>query len=232
MLVEQGGKVVLVDINVEVGVVKVVEFGVQVCFVRVDIVSEVDGCQVVVVVLEVFGGFYGLVNCVGVVLVEKVFGCNGIYVLESFCWVIDINLVGSFNMLCLVVEVMFQGQLDEGGECGVIVNIVLVVVFDGQIGQVVYFVLKSGVVGMILFIVCELVCFGIWVMIIVLGIFEILMMVGMFQEVCDFFGVSVLFLLCLGCLDEYVVLVWQIIENSMFNGEVICFDGVICMVVC
>ena len=122
MLVEQGGKVVLADINAEAGTAKAAELGAQARFVRADIASEADGRQAVAAALEAFGGLHGLANCAGVAPAEKVLGRNGIHALESFRRVIDINLVGSFNMLRLAAEAMSQGQPDEGGERGVIVN--------------------------------------------------------------------------------------------------------------
>ena len=100
-------------------------------FVRADIIREEDGQVAVVLVLEAFGSLHRLVNCVGIVLVEKVLGCNGAYGLDSFRRTVEVNLIGSFNLLCLVVEVMVRNMLNVEGERGVIINIVLVVVFDG-----------------------------------------------------------------------------------------------------
>lgn len=185
MLVEQGGKVVLADINAEAGAAKAAELGAQARFVRADIASEADGRQAVATALEAFGGLHGLANCAGVAPAEKVLGRNGIHALESFRRVIDINLVGSFNMLRLAAEAMSQGQPDEGGERGVIVNTASVAAFDGQIGQAAYSASKSGVVGMTLPIARELARFGIRVMTIAPGIFETPMMAGMPQEVRD-----------------------------------------------
>lgn len=179
MLVEQGGKVVLADINAEAGAAKAAELGAQARFVRADIASEADGRQAVATALEAFGGLHGLANCAGVAPAEKVLGRNGIHALESFRRVIDINLVGSFNMLRLAAEAMSQGQPDEGGERGVIVNTASVAAFDGQIGQAAYSASKSGVVGMTLPIARELARFGIRVMTIAPGIFETPMMAGM-----------------------------------------------------
>ncbi|HBO5703556.1 TPA: 3-hydroxyacyl-CoA dehydrogenase [Pseudomonas aeruginosa] len=229
MLVEQGGKVVLADINAEAGAAKAAELGAQARFVRADIASEADGRQAVATALEAFGGLHGLANCAGVAPAEKVLGRNGIHALESFRRVIDINLVGSFNMLRLAAEAMSQGQPDEGGERGVIVNTASVAAFDGQIGQAAYSASKSGVVGMTLPIARELARFGIRVMTIAPGIFETPMMAGMPQEVRDSLGVSVPFPPRLGRPDEYAALVRQIIENSMLNGEVIRLDGAIRM---
>ncbi len=214
MLVEQGGKVVLADINAEAGAAKAAELGAQARFVRADIASEADGRQAVATALEAFGGLHGLANCAGVAPAEKVLGRNGIHALESFRRVIDINLVGSFNMLRLAAEAMSQGQPDEGGERGVIVNTASVAAFDGQIGQAAYSASKSGVVGMTLPIARELARFGIRVMTIAPGIFETPMMAGMPQEVRDSLGASVPFPPRLGRPDEYAALVRQIIENS------------------
>ncbi|MFH0090417.1 SDR family NAD(P)-dependent oxidoreductase, partial [Pseudomonas aeruginosa] len=203
MLVEQGGKVVLADINAEAGAAKAAELGAQARFVRADIASEADGRQAVATALEAFGGLHGLANCAGVAPAEKVLGRNGIHALESFRRVIDINLVGSFNMLRLAAEAMSQGQPDEDGERGVIVNTASVAAFDGQIGQAAYSASKSGVVGMTLPIARELARFGIRVMTIAPGIFETPMMAGMPQEVRDSLGASVPFPPRLGRPDEY-----------------------------
>ncbi len=185
--------------------------------------------QAVAAALEAFGGLHGLANCAGVAPAEKVLGRNGIHALESFRRAININLVGTFNMLRLAAEAMSQGQPDAGGERGVIINTASVAAFDGQIGQAAYSASKSGVVGMTLPIARELARFGIRVMTIAPGIFETPMMAGMPQEVRDSLGASVPFPPRLGRPDEYAALARQIIENSMLNGEVIRLDGAIRM---
>ena len=118
MLVEQGGKVVLADINAEAGAAKAAELGAQARFVRADIASEADGRQAVATALEAFGGLHGLANCAGVAPAEKVLGRNGIHALESFRRVIDINLVGSFNMLRLAAEAMSQASRTRAASAG------------------------------------------------------------------------------------------------------------------
>lgn len=129
MVVKVGVQVVILDINVEVGQVVVDELGV--CFICIDVISVVEGQVVICVMLQVFGCIDVVVNCVGVVLGECIVGCDGLYDLESFVCVVQINLIGSFNMLCFVVEVMI---CNDGLVWGVIVNMVLIVVYDGQIG--------------------------------------------------------------------------------------------------
>ncbi len=149
--------------------------------------------------------------------------------LESFARTININLIGTFNMLRLAAEAMAQNQPDAGGERGIIINTASVAAFDGQIGQAAYSASKSAVVGMTLPIARELARSGIRVMTIAPGIFETPMMAAMPQEVRDSLGASVPFPPRLGRPDEYAALARHIIENSMLNGEVIRLDGAIRM---
>ncbi len=228
-LVGQGGKVVLVDINAEAGAARAEELGANARFVQADITREEDGRKAIAAALEAFGGLHGLVNCAGVAPAEKVVGRNGAHGLESFARTININLVGSFNMLRLAAEAMAQRQPNEEGERGVIINTASVAAFDGQIGQAAYSASKSGVVGMTLPIARELARSGIRVMCIAPGIFETPMMAGMPQEVRDSLGAAVPFPPRLGRPDEYAALVRHIVENVMLNGEVIRLDGAIRM---
>lgn len=228
-LAGQGGKVVLVDVNTEAGEGAARELGANARFVRADITREEDGQRAVEAAVEAFGGLHGLVNCAGVAPAEKVLGRNGAHSLDSFRRAIDINLVGSFNMLRLAVEAMARGEPNEEGERGVIVNTASVAAFDGQIGQAAYSASKAGVVGMTLPIARELARSGIRVMCIAPGIFETPMMAGMPQEVRDSLGASVPFPPRLGRPDEFAALVRHIVENVMLNGEVIRLDGAIRM---
>jgi NAD(P)-dependent dehydrogenase (short-subunit alcohol dehydrogenase family) len=228
-LVGQGGKVVLVDINAEAGAARAEELGANARFVKADITREEDARAAVSAAIEAFGGLHGLVNCAGVAPAEKVIGRNGAHGLDSFARTISINLVGSFNMLRLAAEAMSQGQPNDEGERGVIINTASVAAFDGQIGQAAYSASKSGVVGMTLPIARELARHGIRVMCIAPGIFETPMMAGMPQEVRDSLGAAVPFPPRLGRPAEYAALVRHIVENAMLNGEVIRLDGAIRM---
>ncbi len=229
MLIANGGKVLLADLNAEAGVARAAELGSNALFIKADITQEADGRQAIARALEHFGALHGLANCAGVAPAEKVVGKQGVHGLESFARVIGINLIGSFNMLRLAAEAMSQGPADEGGERGVIINTASVAAFDGQIGQAAYAASKSGVVGMTLPIARELARFGIRVMCIAPGIFATPMLTSMPQEVQDSLGASVPFPPRLGRPDEYAALVRHIIENSMLNGEVIRLDGAIRM---
>jgi NAD(P)-dependent dehydrogenase (short-subunit alcohol dehydrogenase family) len=229
-LVEAGARVLLADVNAEAGAARVAELGEgRARFVRTDVTSEADGRAAVEAALESFGALHGLANCAGVAPAEKVLGRNGPHGLDSFARAININLVGSFNMLRLAAEAMARNEPDAGGERGVIVNTASVAAFDGQIGQAAYAASKAGVVGMTLPIARELARHGIRVMTIAPGIFETPMMAGMPQEVRDSLGASVPFPPRLGRPDEFAALVRHIVENSMLNGEVIRLDGAIRM---
>lgn len=229
--VVQGGKVVLFDFNDDKGVVVVVGLGVdKVCYFNVNVSDEVVVVVVIDQVYDFFGGLNVVMNCVGIFGVGCVFGKEGLMLLVGFQGMVMVNLVGSFNVVKVVVNCMQYNEVGIDGECGVIINIVSIVVYEGQIGQVVYVVSKGGVVLMMLLMVCELLCFGICVNIIVLGVFWMLMVDGMFEVVQQLLVVLILFLLCLGKLEDFVSLVGFIFGNIYFNGEIICLDGVICFV--
>ncbi|MCE4070924.1 MULTISPECIES: 3-hydroxyacyl-CoA dehydrogenase [Pseudomonas] len=230
LLVSAGAKVVLADINAEAGAAQAAELGeANARFIRTDVCSEADAKAAVQLALDAFGALHGLANCAGVAPAEKVIGRNGVHGLESFARTININLIGTFNMLRLAAEAMAQNQPDAGGERGIIINTASVAAFDGQIGQAAYSASKSAVVGMTLPIARELARSGIRVMTIAPGIFETPMMAAMPQEVRDSLGASVPFPPRLGRPDEYAALARHIIENSMLNGEVIRLDGAIRM---
>lgn len=230
LLVSAGAKVVLADINAEAGAAQAASLGeASARFIRTDVCSEADGRAAVQLALDAFGALHGLANCAGVAPAEKVIGRNGVHGLESFCRTININLIGTFNMLRLAAEAMARNEPDAGGERGIIINTASVAAFDGQIGQAAYSASKSAVVGMTLPIARELARSGIRVMTIAPGIFETPMMAAMPQEVRDSLGASVPFPPRLGRPDEYAALARHIIENSMLNGEVIRLDGAIRM---
>ncbi|MCY1295316.1 putative oxidoreductase [compost metagenome] len=228
-LLAAGGKVVLVDINAEQGAARAAELGANARFAKADISREDEARQAIAVALEAFGAVHGLVNCAGVAPAEKVLGRSGVHGLDSFARAINVNLIGTFNMLRLAAEAMEKNPPDAGGERGVIINTSSVAAFDGQIGQAAYSASKSGVVGMTLPVARELARYGIRVMTIAPGIFETPMMAGMPQEVRDSLGASVPFPSRLGRPDEFAALVRHIVENSMLNGETIRLDGAIRM---
>jgi NAD(P)-dependent dehydrogenase (short-subunit alcohol dehydrogenase family) len=229
MLVAQGGKVVLADLNEAAGTALAAELGGNARFVITDVADEASAKACVAQAVAAFGGLHGLVNCAGIATAEKVLGKNGPHALDTFAKTITVNLVGSFNMIRLASEVMSQGAPNPAGERGVIVSTASVAAYDGQIGQAAYAASKGGIVGMTLPIARELARFGIRVMTIAPGIFETPMLLGMPQEVQDALGKMVPFPSRLGKPAEYAALVRHIVENEMLNGEVIRLDGAIRM---
>ncbi|EJO95801.1 short-chain dehydrogenase/reductase SDR [Ectopseudomonas mendocina DLHK] len=228
-LMGQGGKVLLLDINAEAGQRAAVELGEGARFVQADITREEDGRAAVAQALEAFGAVHGLVNCAGIAPAEKVLGRSGVHGLDSFRRTVEVNLIGSFNLLRLAAEAMAQNPPNAEGERGVIVNTASVAAFDGQIGQAAYAASKGGVAAMTLPAARELARSGIRVMCIAPGIFETPMMAGMPQEVRDSLAAGVPFPPRLGRPEEYAALVRHIVENPMLNGEVIRLDGALRM---
>lgn len=228
-LVGQGGQVVLLDINAEAGQQAITELGDAARFVRADITREEDGRVAVAQALEAFGALHGLVNCAGIAPAEKVLGRNGAHGLDSFRRTVEVNLIGSFNLLRLAAEAMAQNTPNAGGERGVIINTASVAAYDGQMGQAAYAASKGGVAALTLPAARDLARSGIRVMCIAPGVFETPMMAGMPQGVRDSLAANVPFPPRLGRPDEYAALVRHIVENVMLNGEVIRLDGALRM---
>lgn len=228
-LVEAGAKVMLVDLNADAVAAQALKLGDQALSVVADI-SQADAAQAAVeATLAAFGCVNGLVNCAGIVRGEKILGKNGPHALESFTQVINVNLIGSFNMVRLAAAAIAESIPDANGERGVIINTASVAAFDGQIGQAAYAASKGAIASLTLPAARELARFGIRVMTIAPGIFETPMMAGMTSEVRDSLAAGVPFPPRLGKPDEYAALVLHIIENSMLNGEVIRLDGALRM---
>ena len=228
-LVEAGGKVVMADLNSAAGDALATELGANAAFVLTNVSDEASAQACVSLAQSRFGGLHGLINCAGVGPAEKVLGKNGVHALASFARTININVIGSFNMLRLAAEAMSTGDANAAGERGVIINTASVAAFDGQIGQAGYSASKGAVVAMTLPIARELARFGIRVMTIAPGIFETPMLLGLPQEAQDSLGKMVPFPSRLGRPHEFAALVQHIFENEMLNGEVIRLDGAIRM---
>jgi len=229
MVVAGGGNAIIADVNKAQGETLAAKLGKQARYSECDVTREDHGKATVAAALKEFGALHGLVNCAGIAIGEKTIGKEGPHSLEKFARVINVNLIGSFNMIRLAAEAMSKQQPNAGGERGVIVNTASVAAFDGQIGQAAYAASKGGIVGMTLPIARDLSRNGIRVMTIAPGIFETPMLMGMPQEVQDALGKMVPFPPRLGRPAEYAQLVRQIAENEMLNGDVIRLDGAIRM---
>ncbi len=228
-LAAAGAKMVLADVNRDAGAGLAAELGANACFVATDVADEASAVNAVNTANSVFGGLHGLVNCAGVAPAEKVVGRDGAHKLETFARTININLVGTFNMIRLAAEAMMKGEPDAGGERGVIVNTASVAAFEGQLGQAAYAASKGGIVALTLPVARELARSGIRCVTIAPGIMETPMLLGMAPEVQESLGKMVPFPSRMGRPAEFAALVRHIAENSYLNGEVIRLDGAIRM---
>lgn len=224
MLAAHGAKVVIADMQTDKGQAVADELGAV--FVKCDVSNEADA-QAVVQQATSLGKLMGLVNCAGIAPAEKTVGKNGAHSLSLFQKVIQVNLIGSFNMIRLASEAMCKNAPEPTGERGVIISTASVAAYDGQIGQAAYAASKGGIVGMTLPIARDLARNGIRNMTIAPGIFGTPMLFGMPQEVQDALAAGVPFPSRLGTPQDYAKLAKHIIENDMLNGEVIRLDGAI-----
>ena len=229
MAAEAGAQVVLADVNADGGEAVAGELGAGARFVRCDVADESSARAAIDFAIKATGGIHVLVNCAGVAPAEKTLGKEGPHRLDSFVRTIQINLIGTFNMLRLAAEAMNRNEPDDDGCRGVIVNTASVAAFDGQMGQVAYAASKGGIVAMTLPIARDLARNGIRVMTIAPGIMETPMLAGMPIEVQQALGAMVPFPSRLGRPREFAALVRHIVENSYLNGEVIRMDGAIRM---
>ncbi|NBC16785.1 MAG: SDR family NAD(P)-dependent oxidoreductase [Bacteroidetes bacterium] len=228
-LVAEGARVVLADVNEDDGHQQADQLGDRARFVATDVTDPEAVERAIATAMEHFGGLHGVVNCAGIVLGRKTVGRKGPHDLESFARLIQVNLIGTFNVIRLAAAVLAENTPDEEGERGVIVNTASIAAFDGQIGQAAYAASKGGVVSMTLPISRDLARHGIRVMTIAPGIFETPMMAGMPDDVRASLEEQVPFPSRLGRPSEFARLAQQIIENPMLNGEVIRLDGAIRM---
>ena len=229
MIIENGGNAVLLDVNVEAGEKAEANLGEKAKFVETDVANEEQVQNSIDISVNHFGGIHGVANCAGVGPAMRVVGKNGPHSLDFFSKVININLIGTFNVIRLATNVMQNNEPNEGGERGIIINTASVAAFDGQIGQAAYSASKGGIVAMTLPIARELARMGIRVMTIAPGIFETPLLASLPKDAKDSLGMQVPFPPRLGKPFEYANLVKHIIENVMLNGEVIRLDGAIRM---
>lgn len=226
MLVDNGAKVVMADVQDELGQTLAKELG-QV-YVHCDVTQEADGQAVVSEALK-HGSLFGLINCAGIAPAAKTVGKNGAHALDLFQKVLMVNTVGSFNMIRLAAEAMQKNTPEDTGERGVLINTASVAAYDGQIGQAAYAASKAAVVGMTLPVARDLAPQGIRCITVAPGIFGTPMIFGMPQNVQDSLAASIPFPSRLGRPEDYAKLVHQIITNEMLNGETIRLDGAIRM---
>ena len=226
-LAARGARVALLDIGVERAAKVAAEIGGVA--VKCDVSSAESAEAAIAETAQKLGEPRILVNCAGIAIGVKTVGKDGPHPLEQYRKVIEVNLIGTFNMIRLVADRTSKLEPLQGGERGVIVNTASVAAYDGQIGQAAYSSSKGGVVGMTLPVARDLARSGIRVVTIAPGIFKTPMMAGMPQEVQDSLGAAVPFPPRLGEPAEYAALACHIVENQMLNGETIRLDGAIRM---
>ncbi|MBK7542620.1 MAG: 3-hydroxyacyl-CoA dehydrogenase [Candidatus Competibacteraceae bacterium] len=229
MLAAGGGRVMIADMNRDAGDALAAELGAASRFVATDVADEASGRAAVEAAVDAFGALHGLINCAGVAPAEKVLGKNEPPALAGFAKVVQINLIGAFNLVRHAATAMARNEPSDTGERGVIVNTASVAAYEGQIGQAAYAASKGGMIAMTLPIARELSRNGIRIMTVAPGVMETPMLMGMPQEVQDSLGKMVPFPSRLGKPAEFAGLVRHIIENSYLNGEVIRLDGAIRM---
>jgi NAD(P)-dependent dehydrogenase (short-subunit alcohol dehydrogenase family) len=229
MLAAAGANVIIADANREAGTALAAEVGPTARFVATDVTDEASVSAAVETALHTFGGLHGSVHCAGVVLAEKVLGKTGPNPLTTFARVIQVNLIGTFNVLRFAAAAMAKNEPGAGGERGVIVNTASVAAFDGQVGQAAYAASKGGVVSLTLPVAREFARIGVRVVAIAPGIFDTPMLAGLPEAARQSLAQQVPFPPRLGRPDEFASLVRHIIENDMLNGEVIRLDGALRM---
>ncbi len=226
-LADAGARVALLDLNESAAAEVAGEIGG--IALGCDVSDAASGEAAVARAAEAHGPARILVNCAGIAPAARIVGRNGPASLEAYAKVIQVNLIGSFNMMRLVAAGALALEPLEGGERGVIISTASVAAYEGQIGQAAYASSKAGVVGLTLPAAREFASSGIRVCAIAPGIFETPMLRGLPQEVQDSLGASVPFPSRLGRPEEYAMLVMAIIANPMLNGEVIRLDGALRM---
>ena len=170
------------------------------------------------------------INCAGVAPAKRMVGKEGAMPLDAFKHVLDINLVGTFNVMRVMAEAMTRLEpLSESGERGVIINTASIAAYEGQIGQVAYSASKGGIVAMTLPAARELAQYGIRVNTIAPGLIATPLLLNMPQDVQDSLAATIPFPKRFGKPEEFAALVIHMIENSMINGEVIRLDGALRM---
>ncbi len=228
-LVGLDGKAAILDFDATKGEKLAAELGGNVIYANTDVTGEESVQAAIKKAMDAFGAINVLINCAGVGDPGKVLSKKGPMALSYFNRVVQINLVGTFNVIRLAVEQMVKNTGNKDGEKGVIINTASVAAFDGQIGQPAYSASKAGVVGMTLPIARECAEYGIRVMTIAPGLFNTPMLAQLPEAAREALGKMVPFPQRLGDPMEYAKMAQHIIENPMLNGEVIRLDGAIRM---
>lgn len=228
LFVKEGAKVVLFDLNEELGKEVVGQLGAdKALFVKTNVTDEGSVKAALKAATDKFGGVHVCINCAGIGTATKTLGKKGPFPFDEFSKTIAVNLTGTFNVMRLAAEVMSQQEpVSEDGERGVVINTASVAAFEGQMGQLAYSASKGGVVGMTLPAARDLSSYGIRVMCIAPGIIDTPMLNdGLNENVRQALIGMVQFPKRLGVPNDYATLARDIIQNTYLNGEVIRMDA-------
>lgn len=224
---ERGAVVTIADVNAEKGEALASELGLP--FVSCDVREEGQVEAAVAKAAEAEDGLRISICCAGTGWAQKVAGSKGPHPLMPFETIVQINLIGTFNVLRFAASAMIGTEPGEDGERGVCVNTASIAAFDGQVGQVAYSASKGGVVGMTLPTARDLAQYGIRVNTIAPGLFDTPLLAALPEEARQALGAGIPFPQRLGKPAEYAQLACQIVENTMLNGETIRLDGALRM---
>ncbi len=228
-LLKAGGHVVLADLSEATGNALAEELGPRARFVRTDVSDEGSVQQAIRTAVNAFGSLRGAVNCAGILGAARVVGKQGPHDLALFRRVVEVNLIGTFNVCRLAAEAMSGNPCNQEGERGVLINTSSVAAWDGQIGQAAYAASKGGVASLSLPMARELARLGIRVVAIAPGVFETPMMAALPEEGRAALAAQVPFPPRLGKPDEFAALVEHAIVNTMVNGTTLRLDGALRM---
>jgi NAD(P)-dependent dehydrogenase (short-subunit alcohol dehydrogenase family) len=228
MIVAAGGRAIILDINEAAATERVSRLGPAATFIRTDVTSA-EAAEQAFTRMAAVGPIHGAVCTAGIAVAERVLPKDGVQPLDHFLRVIQINLVGTFNVARLAAAAMAANDPLPTGERGVIVQTASVAAYDGQIGQAAYAASKGGIVGMTLPMAREFARIGVRVMTIAPGTFDTPLLAGLPDAARQSLAQQVPFPSRLGRPEEYAALVRHIVENEMLNGEVIRLDGAIRM---
>ena len=228
-LIEKEAKVSILDLAKERGQGLASELGEGAIFCCTDVTDEKSLQVAIDRTVEAFGTIHIVVNCAGVGISEKVLGKVGPMSMDHFNRVVQINLMGTMNVIRLAAEKMVKNIPNEDGEKGIVINTASAAAFEGQIGQAAYSASKAGVVGMTLPIAREFAAYGIRVATIAPGLFDTPLLGELSEKVKEALKKMIPFPKRLGKPMEFARLVEHIIQNPMINGEVIRLDGAIRM---
>jgi 3-hydroxyacyl-CoA dehydrogenase/3-hydroxy-2-methylbutyryl-CoA dehydrogenase len=228
-LVDRGGKVAILDLNEERGRQITDELGETALFLPLDVVDTTSAEQVAEKTKEAFGSITTVINCAGLGGSKKIVGKKGVMPVDYFTTRVDINLLGTFNLIRAAAPYMMENDPNDDGERGVFINTASIAAFDGQAGQAAYAASKGGIVSMTLPLAREFANDGIRVMSILPGIMDTPLLARNPQEILDRLAKQVPFPPRFGKAKEFASLACHIIENPYLNGEFIRLDGALRM---